>query len=268
MSIISFDGVYYTYPLSEKPALNGMTLEISKGERVALLGGNGAGKTTALKHVNGLLRPNKGSVKIYGEDTRKTNTSNLSRKVGIVFQNPNHQLFAQTCWDEVAFALKNFGYDDLEIEKRVESTLRFFGLWDYKDESPFLLSVGEKKRLTIASVLIYEPQILVLDEPTAGQDIEQKKKIGNLLSSFKGEAVIASTHDMDFAARNFSRVVIMSSGKIVADGPTRDIFYMGDWKSAGILEPQTVSIAKITGISSHPLTSEEFVEAFKEEVAK
>jgi len=268
LSVVVFRSVHYSYPLSNQEALSGVDLSISEGERVAILGENGAGKTTLLKHMNGLLRPTKGFVEIEGVDTRKAKTYEIARKVGMVFQNPNHQFFAQTCWDEVAFALRNFGYAEEEIAKRTEAALRDFGLWEYKDESPFLLSSGEKKRLSIASVMVYDPSVLVLDEPTAGQDAGQKRRIGEMLSTFKGKAVIVSTHDMEFAVKHFPRTIIISRGRVVVDGPTREVFYGEYWASAGLLEPQVVALAKALGMTAKPITAQEFVKAFEEAVAK
>ncbi|HEV51396.1 MAG TPA: ABC transporter ATP-binding protein [Thermoprotei archaeon] len=264
LSIIEFNEVRYRYPLSDYEVLKGVTFKIKRGDRVALIGTNGSGKTTILKHMNGLLKPHSGSVFIDGVDTRRAKVSDLARKVGMVFQNPNQQLFAQTCWEEVTFAMRNFNFPEEEISKRAEGALKSFGLWDYRNESPFLLSAGEKKRLGLASVLVYEPKILVMDEPTSGQDVAQKKKIGELIQSFKGDAVIVSTHDLDFVARYFDRVMIVENGRLVADGQAREIFYNGSLEKFGLLEPQVVTISKGLGIGGNPLTVEDLVKEFKE----
>ena len=254
----------YRYPLSTYETLKRVTFSVDHGERVALLGVNGAGKTTILKHINGLLKPYSGTVMVYGADTKSTKVSELARKVGMVFQNPNQQLFAQTCWDEVAFAMKNFRFSYDDISRRVEAVLKEFELWDYRDESPFLLSCGEKKRLSLASVLVYEPKILIMDEPTSGQDILQKKKIGELIRGFKGDAVIVSTHDLEFVARYLERAIIVEQGRIVADGPVRDLFYDGSLEKFGLVEPQIVNVSKELGVIGRPLVVEEFVRVVKE----
>lgn len=161
--------------------LKDINIDIYRGERVAILGENGAGKTTLIKHFNGLLKPTRGYIKILGKDTREKSVAELSREVGIVFQNPDHQLFAETVWEEVAFALKNFGYSKEIIKKRVKWALEVMGLSQYSNNSPFSLSDGERKRLAIASVLCYDPDIIVFDEPTVGQDFYQKERLLSLI---------------------------------------------------------------------------------------
>ncbi len=264
LSVVEFKEVRYRYPLSDYEVLKGVTFEIKRGDKVALIGTNGSGKTTILKHMNGLLKPYSGNVFIDGVNTRSVKVSDLARKVGMVFQNPNQQLFAQTCWEEVTFAMRNFRFPEEEISKRAEAALKSFGLWNYRNESPFLLSAGEKKRLGLASVFVYEPKVLVMDEPTSGQDVAQKKKIGELIQSFKGDAVIVSTHDLDFVARYFERVLIVEDGRLAADGQVREIFYDGSLEKFGLLEPQVVTISKGLGFRDNPLTVEDLVNELKE----
>ena len=151
-------------------ALNNIDVNIKSGELVALIGENGAGKTTFVKHINGLLKPTSGNVKIFGSNTKDTSVAKLSRKVGIVFQNPDNQLFSETVEDEIRFGLNNFIKDASEVEKRVKLMLNYFDLYKYKSQSPMLLSGGEKKRLCLAIVQAWNPEILILDEPTVGQD--------------------------------------------------------------------------------------------------
>lgn len=205
--------------------LKGINLRVAKGEIVAIMGENGAGKTTLIKHFNGLLKPSRGEVKVLGKDTKNESVASLSRHVGMIFQNPDHQLFGETVEKEVEFALRNFGFKEEVVRKRVKWALELMELSEYKDRSPYTLSVGERKRLTIASVLAYDPDIVVMDEPTAGQDAIQKEKISEIISLLKhrGKTVIIVTHDVEFIVNRIDRVLLMADGRIIAEGDKRDI---------------------------------------------
>lgn len=205
------------------------------------MGKNGAGKTTLVKHFNGLLKPSKGRVLIDGTDTRDASVAELSRKVGLVFQNPDHQLFCETVEDEIAFALKNFGFDEKTIEERVSWALELLNLIKYRDTSPFLLSGGERKRVALASVLAWNPKILILDEPTIGQDYRQKSILRDFILRLtsQGKTVIIVTHDVEFVAECEPRVILMVDGEIIGDGSAREIlsdFALLD--KASIVPPQ------------------------------
>ena len=216
--------VHYSYP-NRVEALKGVSLTIKDGEFVAIMGQNGAGKSTLVKHFNGLLKPSVGSVRVNNVETTKTSVARLARNVGFVFQNPDHQLFSETVEDEVAFALKNFGFEKEVIEKRIDWALNLLSLTQYRKTSPFLLSGGERKRVALASVLAWDPETLVLDEPTIGQDHEQKEKLRQFILQMQtqGKTVVAVTHDVEFVAECNPRVVLMKEGKIVADGVGNDI---------------------------------------------
>ena len=216
--------VHYSYP-NKVEALKGVSLTIKDGEFVAIMGQNGAGKSTFVKHFNGLLKPSVGTVKVNNVETTKTSVATLARNVGFVFQNPDHQLFSETVEDEVAFALKNFGFEKEVIEKRIDWALNLLSLTQYRKTSPFLLSGGERKRVALASVLAWDPETLVLDEPTIGQDHEQKEKLRQFILQMQtqGKTVVAVTHDVEFVAECNPRVVLMKEGKIVADGMGNDI---------------------------------------------
>jgi energy-coupling factor transporter ATP-binding protein EcfA2 len=168
--------VHFSYASGVK-ALKGVSLTVKDGEFVAIMGQNGAGKTTLVKHFNGLLKPTSGSVHVDGVETTKTTVAKLARSVGFVFQNPDHQLFSETVEDEIAFALKNFGYEADVIENRITWAVNLLGLTQYRKTSPFMLSGGERKRVALASVLAWDPKILILDEPTIGQDHRQKENL-------------------------------------------------------------------------------------------
>jgi energy-coupling factor transporter ATP-binding protein EcfA2 len=222
--MIVAEDIHFFYP-NKVEALKGVSLTIKEGEFIAIMGQNGAGKSTLVKHFNGLLKPTLGTVRVNGVETTKTSVATLARDVGFVFQNPDHQLFSETVEDEIAFALKNFGFEPEVIEKRVTWALNLLALTQYRKTSPFLLSGGERKRVALASVLAWDPQTLILDEPTIGQDHEQKEKLRQFIMQMQiqKKTVVIVTHDVEFVAECNLRVVLMKEGKIVADGLGKDI---------------------------------------------
>jgi energy-coupling factor transport system ATP-binding protein len=222
--MIVVEDVHFSYS-NQVEALKGVSLTIKDGEFVAIMGQNGAGKTTLVKHFNGLLKPSQGSVRIGGVDTRKTSIATLARNVGFVFQNPDHQLFSETVEEEISFALKNFGFEAAIVEKRIDWALNLLGLTEYRKTSPFLLSGGERKRVALASVLAWDPESLILDEPTIGQDYQQKEKLRQFIVQMQsqGKTVVIVTHDVEFVAECNPRVLLMKEGKIIADGEGKEI---------------------------------------------
>jgi energy-coupling factor transport system ATP-binding protein len=241
---VVFENVYYTYQ-SNVEALRGVDLVFERGEVVALMGENGSGKTTLLKHMNGLLKPTVGRVLVDGVETTSASIAELSQKVGLVFQNAEDMFFESTVYNEVAFALRNFGYDEEKVRKRVEWALKFFELEQYKDHSPFLLSGGEKKRLAMAIILAWSPSIICLDEPTIGQDSVQKEKMMHMIKMLntQGRTVILASHDVEFIADLKPRVVVLSRGKVLADGKSQEILTDGELlKKASLIPPQVVSV--------------------------
>ncbi len=224
-------------------ALDGVSLKIDAGETVAIVGENGAGKTTLVKHVTGLLKPASGTVLVDGEDTTLTSTAKLSRKVGVAFQNPDHQLFSESVEEEMAFGLRNFGFPPDLVEQRVTWGLELFGLGEYRKSSPLVLSGGEKKRLTLACILAWDPQVLILDEPTVGQDAIQKEKLAGTIRmlSASGKTVIVVSHDIEFLWPIQPRVVVMKAGRILGDGPASQIMRVKEMlDSARVAQPQLV----------------------------
>jgi energy-coupling factor transport system ATP-binding protein len=241
---VVFENVHYTYQ-SNVEALRGVDLVFERGEVVALMGENGSGKTTLLKHMNGLLKPTVGRVLVDGVETTSASIADLSQKVGLVFQNAEDMFFESTVYNEVAFALRNFGYDEEKVRKRVEWALKFFELEQYKDHSPFLLSGGEKKRLAMAIILAWSPSIICLDEPTIGQDSVQKEKMMHMIKMLntQGRTVILASHDVEFIADLKPRVVVLSRGKVLADGKSQEILTDGELlKKASLIPPQVVSV--------------------------
>ncbi len=222
--MIEIENVSFSYP-SGVEALRNVSLTVKDGEFVAIMGQNGAGKTTLVKHFNGLLKPTAGAIRVDGVETTKTSVAAMARKVGFVFQNPDHQLFSETVEEEIAFALKNFGFKEEAIEKRITWALNLLGLTQYRKTSPFMLSGGERKRVALASVLAWDPQILILDEPTIGQDYQQKEKLRQFIIQMReqGKTIVIVTHDVEFVAECNPRVVLMKEGQIIADGEGKDI---------------------------------------------
>ncbi len=242
--MIEVKGVHFTYPTGVE-ALKGVSLTIGDGEFVAIMGSNGAGKTTLVKHFNGLLKPAKGEVFVDGVNTRNVSIASLARKIGFVFQNPDHQLFCETAQEEIAYALKNFGFEEETVKTRVTWALNLLGLTQYRQTSPFMLSGGERKRLALASVLAWDPKVVVLDEPTIGQDYEQKEKLRQFIVQLnaQGKTVIIVTHDVEFVADCSPRVVLMAGGKIVADGNAKEILTNKELAfKASIVPPQITQI--------------------------
>lgn len=250
-TLIELDNVHFTYP-NNVEALKGVSVKIENGQFVAIMGENGAGKTTLVKHFNGLLKPNKGRVLIDGISTKEVSVAKLSRRIGFVFQNPDHQLFSETVEKEISFALKNYGFNEQTIKKRVTFVLNLLDIMQYKKTSPFMLSGGERKRVALASVLAWDPDFLILDEPTIGQDYRQKEKLQQFIMQMKTQrkTIIVVTHDVEFVAECNPRVLLMSKGKIVADGEARKI--LTDPKilrKTAILPPQISQIfAQLTDL--------------------
>jgi energy-coupling factor transport system ATP-binding protein len=242
--LINVEDIYFTYPNGVE-ALKGVSLQITDGEFVAIMGQNGAGKTTLVKHFNGLLKPTRGRVLIDDIDTRHVSVATLARKVGFVFQNPDHQLFSETVEDEISFALKNFGFDEKTIKERVDWALNILDLTRYRKTSPFMLSGGERKRVALASVLAWDPKILILDEPTIGQDRNQKERLRQFIlqMNHQGKTVVIVTHDIEFVAECEPRVILMSDGRIVADGSARNVLTNPDLiAKSWLLLPEITSV--------------------------
>ena len=252
--MLTVEDVYFSYA-SGVEALKGVSLTVRDGEFVAIMGQNGAGKTTLIKQFNGLLKPTRGNVLVDGTETTKTSVATLARKVGFVFQNPDHQLFSESVEEEISFALKNFGYNKDVIEDRVVWAVNLLGLTQYRKTSPFMLSGGERKRVALASVLAWDPQVLVLDEPTIGQDHQQKENLRQFILQMQtqGKTVIIVTHDVEFVAECNPRVVLMREGKIVADGEGKDI--LTDVKvieQSSIVLPQIAQVFMLLGVAGLP----------------
>ncbi|MFX0017390.1 MAG: energy-coupling factor ABC transporter ATP-binding protein [Promethearchaeota archaeon] len=216
--------VNFFYP-NGTHALKNISLNVDKGEFLAIMGQNGAGKTTLIRTLNGLLRPSKGVIYLEGKDISLKSVATLSKRVGIIFQNPMHQLFSNTIEDELKFSLKNLGLNKEEITVNIDTFLEKFNLSKYRDRSPLNLSGGESKKLAIASIICRDPIILVFDEPTLGQDAKEIKFFIDLINNelTKNKTIVIVTHNVEFTMEYVPRTVLMAQGKIIADGPTKDV---------------------------------------------
>ncbi len=218
---IEVAGLSFAYPDGHH-ALNGVSLHIAPGEKVALLGPNGAGKSTLLLHLNGILRTQAGQVSVCGLQVTEKTLSRVRAAVGLVFQNPDDQLFSPTVFDDVAFGPIYQGLPVAEVRQRVDEALAAVRMSDYKARVSHHLSTGEKKRIAIATVLSMGPEILVLDEPTAGLDPRARRSLLHLLAELP-QTMLVATHDIRMVLELLPRTVIMDRGEVVADGPSADI---------------------------------------------
>jgi cobalt transport protein ATP-binding subunit len=211
----------FSYP-DGRQALRNVTMHVDAGEKVALVGPNGAGKSTLMLHFNGILKGGAGRIRVDGLDMVKENLGLIRAKVGLVFQNPDDQLFSTTVFDDVAFGPLHMGYREAEVRRRVQHALDLVGIADFARRMPHHLSVGERKRVAIATVLAMDPSILVLDEPTAGLDPRGRRSLITLLRELDA-TMLVSTHDMALVAELFARTIVLDGGRVVADGPTAQI---------------------------------------------
>jgi cobalt/nickel transport system ATP-binding protein len=220
--IVEVKGLRHVYPDGTE-ALRGVSFRITHGESVAIIGANGAGKSTLLLHLNGCLAPTEGEVRVGDFPVTRSTLPEIRRTVGMVFQEPDDQLFLPTVRDDVAFGPLNLGLPADEVERRVADALERVGAAHLADRPPYHLSGGEKRRVAIATVLSMEPSILVLDEPTSGLDPHARRRLMGLLREFHHTKIFTS-HDLDMVLDLCERTIVLHEGVVKADGPTRDIF--------------------------------------------
>ncbi len=260
----------YDYPDGTR-ALTDVNLEIHEGEFLALIGQNGSGKTTLSKCLNGLLKPTQGDVIVDGLNSKTTPIVQMVKRVGYVFQNPDHQLFNSTCWDEIAYGPRNILLPEDEVKERVIEAARVVGLPEaYFESHPFFLSKGLRQRVAIASILALRPKVIIVDEPTTGQDARQSFEIMEFLKDLNenhGHTIIIITHDMPIVAHYARRVVVMGLGRVLADGPTAEVFKQHEVLAQTHLEPpqitQLAQRCQHLGFDPGTLTVEQMLEQFQ-----
>lgn len=262
---IEISNLHFTYP-SGVQALRGISLTIKAGEQVGIVGQNGAGKTTLVRHFNGLLHPTAGEVKIGEWDTRKYSVAKLAARVGYVFQNPDDQLFSRDVRTEVAFGPKNLGYPKEQVEALVSEALEMTELADKTEANPYDLSPTWRKMVAIASVIAMDTPIVIFDEPTTGQDAASVARIANVIRVLRerGKTVITITHDIDFCAENFERVIAMSQGQILLDGKANDVLGQEEILAVTYVDPpQLTRLGRRLGFKETVRNEEEFLAALR-----
>ncbi|MBP2033092.1 energy-coupling factor transport system ATP-binding protein [Clostridium algifaecis] len=261
----------------EKKALDCVNIEINEGEFVALIGHTGSGKSTLIQHINGLLKPDSGKIIIDGTDITDKNAdlNFIRKKVGLVFQYPEYQLFEETIEKDIAFGPKNLGLSDDDIEKRVKRAMNMVGLeYDkYKNKSPFEVSGGQKRRVAIAGVVAMEPKVLILDEPTAGLDPKGRDEILGKIKDLHKEynmTIILVSHSMEDVAKLADRILVMDDGKCILDGTPKEVFSEADTlESVGLAVPQVTYLAKELKKNGFNISDNIFtVEQAKNEILK
>ncbi|MHC6178407.1 energy-coupling factor transporter ATPase [Clostridium sp. JNZ X4-2] len=261
----------------EKKALDNVSIEIKEGEFVALIGHTGSGKSTLIQHINGLLKPSSGKIIIDDVDIteKKINLNFIRKKVGLVFQYPEYQLFEETVEKDIAFGPKNLGLSNGDINKRVERAMNMVGLEyeEYKDKSPFELSGGQKRRVAIAGVVAMEPRVLILDEPTAGLDPKGRDDILGEIKDLHNEynmTIILVSHSMEDVAKLADRIIVMNRGKCILDGsPTKVFNEVDTLESVGLAVPQVTYMVKKLRQKGINISKDVFtVEQAKEELLK
>ena len=246
MPDIAVEGLVHVYADGQVRALDGVDLRIGPGELVAIVGQNGSGKTTLVRHLNGLLRPTAGSVLLDGADTSAMTVAQLAARVGLVFQDPDRQIFAGSVSGEVEFGARNVGLQGQARHDAVARALTATGLQGEEGTNPYDLGGARRKLLALASVLAMETPVLVLDEPTTGQDVPGVERVRAIIESVAaaGRTVIAISHDMQFVAETFERVVVMRAGKVILDGSPAEVFAPGSREALAstFLEPPYAAI--------------------------
>jgi energy-coupling factor transport system ATP-binding protein len=269
-AFIEVNQLSYAYPDGTK-AISDITLEIFEHEFIALIGQNGSGKTTFSKCLNGLFKPTTGDILVDGLNTKETSIVQMVKRVGYVFQNPDHQLFNSTCWEEIAYGPRNILLPESEVKLRVEEAADVVGLSkDYYDEHPFFLTKGMRQRVAIASILALKPKAIIVDEPTTGQDMKQSLEIMDFLQDLhdkQDHIVIIITHDMPIVAKYARRIIAMGLGEILADGPAAEIFARPELLAKTFVEPpqitQLAQRGRDLGFSPGTLSVENMLEQYK-----
>lgn len=257
---IELKDLAHIYPTGER-ALDGVSFSLEGNEKVAIIGQNGAGKTTVVNHFNGILRPSEGHVFLDGVDIEEKTTPEWSERVGYVYQNPDDQLFLNTVRDEFEFGAKQIGMDESRMAELLRSTAELVGLQDKLDANPFDLTQTEKKFCAIGSIIMMDPGALVFDEPTMGQDVVGNNRLAHIIEVLhdEGKLCVTISHDMKFVARCFDRVIVMCHGHVLLDGPTRYVFSQTETiKESFVVPPPITRVAQAAGLPNTVLSLDEF----------
>lgn len=262
---IEIKGLRFTYPTGLE-ALKGINLTIQSGEQVAIVGQNGAGKTTLVRHFNGLLKPTSGSIFIGDWETTQFSVAKLASRVGYVFQNPDDQLFSRDVLSEITFGPRNLGYAKEKVDELVQRALTLTELSDKTETNPYDLSPTWRKMIALASIIAMDTPIVIFDEPTTGQDAVNVARIANVIAELKreGKTVITITHDIDFCAENFERVIALSNGQVLLDGPASEVLGQEEILAQTYVDPpQLTRLGKRLGLKETVTRQEEFLQALK-----
>lgn len=263
---INVNALQFIFP-SGIEALSGIDLTIETGEKVAIIGQNGAGKTTLVRHFNGLLTPTNGTISIGDWDTKHFTISQLARRVGIVFQNPDDQLFLRNVHSEITFGPKNLNYDSEKIKRLTDEAIRLTDLEGQENTNPYDLSPSRRKMVALASIIAMDTPILIFDEPTTGMDAADIKRIANIMNILnqKEKTIITISHDIDFCAENFDRIIVMTQGKILLDGPVLDVIAQDEILATTFVDPpQLTRLGKELGLSKTVKDQASFLQAFQQ----
>jgi energy-coupling factor transport system ATP-binding protein len=260
------EGLAFEYPAPRRVlALKGVTVRVPDGQFAAIVGQNGSGKTSLARCISGYLRPTRGSLRVAGAEVWRLRPSQRATRVGYVFQNPDHQLFRERVWDDVAFGPQNLGVSPDQIHVSVEQVLRRLELWDKRELHPFQLSRGDRQRLAIAAIVVMRPQILIVDEPTTGQDMARSREIMDLLAGLnreQGMTILTITHVMELVAEYARWVIVMHDGRVLLDGPPRQVFSRAEELRITAISPPPVARLGLTlGLDPLPITVPEACDA-------
>jgi len=281
MAVIETKGLAYTYPGGTKPSISDVSIRVEKGDFVLITGPSGCGKTTLCRCFNGLI-PHfyqgelKGEITVAGKDVTKHQTHEMAKYVGLVFQNPENQLFALSIEKDVAFGLENLGFPREEMRKRVDWALSLTGIYDLRDRSPHEVSGGQQQRVAIAAVLAMQPEIIVLDEPTSFLDPLSAEKIFEVIHELNqklGITVVLVEPRLDLTARYANRIIVMDQGRVCSDGETREVLSNEETRLVGVGIPKATLLhqmllkegMKLSSVT--PLSSDEMVKLLSEALA-
>lgn len=252
MSFLELENVSFNYPNGFE-AIRNVSIEFELGEAVAIIGQNGAGKTTTVKLMNGLLRPTNGRVLINEKETKTWTTAQMSKHVGYVFQNPDDQIFQDSIEKEIAFGPRKQKVDELILQERVQEAAGLCGLLGVMKEHPYNFPYSKRKFITIAAVMAMDPEVVILDEPTAGQDLKSTELLGKLIKGLtrKNKTVITITHDMEFVTKEFQRVLVFAEKQLQKDGTPREIFWDEELlQSSALKQPYICQLSKSMGFQN------------------